>query len=1096
VVADSLLSVRDGFLDDLERQLMGPVDGEREIVRGRPFWRYLAGMLFPGDVDALQSGADAEQTSTSGDESDPAVSAAYDRLPSSMGVSFLVLDSPTLEIAVQAARYERSSEASEAADPDEHDEGGIQAQSESGTRRKRSSGETWCRVPLGGSKQDSKATLEVPQAGEHRTVSAPVLQGLGEIVALFRARDRGHLVTVTLVNRSRPKSEKVADTVEATLFQCRMNVRTSGGGIVPYPRSETGARHEEDEELDFVYRNHQSYGIGHGCAASWNKQEASAGKVRSICADPLPRIEVRGMTNKAPKKFASDKALDIGWLADAEVSRETLGEELRLFVERYDGWVKAQAGTAKTFTQRANVAMRIVARQRQAVDRMLRGIDLLLSDDDTVLRAFRMAQRAILGQFIWNERRGDELYDIGAADAGIADKWISGPVDSPHRWHPFQLAFQLLVLESVVSEESPERDLVDLLWFPTGGGKTEAYLAVAAFEMFRRRLRYQDHGTAVVMRYTLRLLTSQQFERCASLISAMEVLRRVTPELGEESFRLGLWVGDALTPNRLDADSERSPGAKQRLEALLDAQEPENPFLLGGCPRCGTRIVPRFAGDRSNYGIEATASHFRVFCPDTRCELHENIPVSVVDEDLFRQPPTFVIGTIDKFARLAWDARPRSMFGTINPSQLPPSLIIQDELHLITGPLGTIAGGYEVGFESVIRLAGIRPKYLASTATIQRADDQCRSLYGRHAFLFPPPGLDADDSFFSRTDDKAPGRTFVGVMGTGPYSSLTTLVQVSAAAAFAGGRVRSGSPGGKDSYWTQVIYHNSKQELGKTTTMLRDDVKTRLDMLQSGLPVEEARRFEAIEELSANLKGGDVGRALERLNIAHPDPASVDAVACTNMLSVGVDVGRLGLMIMKGQPKTTAEYIQSTSRVGRDARRRPPGVVVALYSPFRPRDRSHFEDFQAFHGALYRAVEPSSVTPFADPARRRTLHAALVIAMRMGMGWEDGRDASLFDTSDPVQRSIVEELRERVKRSCGPDEVVETVDHFDRLLDEWAGEHDRAKAIGVPLSFDAHPQFTALLDKFPASRAAGRWPTLNSMRHVDGETPFVVRGTR
>lgn len=1080
------LETRKEFVEELERQLLGPAGGEEEMVRGRPFWRYLAGTLFPGEAESVREDAEGEAGSSSGDDSDPAVSAAYDRLPSSMGISFLVQEARRLRVSVEAARY-RPVDSAEGADA-----------SEEGPRdsRRNDPRDLWKRQPLGSRDRPLETYVNVPPPGQKSMEAVSVLSGAAELVAIFRPRGSGHLTTLTLINRTVPTGDTSRDAIEASLFQCRFTVEPVDGVIVPYPRSESGHRHEEDEELHFVYRRRRSYGIGHGCAATWEATKATGEGVATLCADPLPRIEVMGMTNQARAENADDKALRIGWLADEAISPAELRTELERFVDHYADWVEAQAGIQSSLGERDGEAgERIVGKQRIAVRRMRDGIDLLTSGRGMSLPSFRLAQRAILGQFIWRDRQEGGPFDLGSGAAGDSDEWLAGPIESRHRWHPFQLAFQLLVLKSLVGEGDPERDLVDLLWFPTGGGKTEAYLAVAATEMFHRRLHYHDAGTAVVMRYTLRLLTSQQFERCAGLVSAMETLRRSREEdLGDSPFRLGLWVGDGLTPNRLDRDSEYFPGAKQRLEIMLNVQEPENPFLLNACPRCGTRLVPRTAGTGAEYGFEVSASHFRAYCPDTYCSLHQCIPVSVVDDDLYTQPPTFVIGTIDKFARLAWDARPRVMFGTKDASRLPPSLVVQDELHLITGPLGTIAGVYEAGFETVIKQAGVRPKYIASTATIQRADEQCRSLYGRPAFVFPPTGLDADDSFFSRIDKETPGRTFVGVMGTGPYSSLTTLVQVSAAAAFAANRVSSTRAIDRDAYWTQVIYHNSRQELGKTTTMLRDDVKTRLAMLQDEIPEEERREFETIEELSANLKGGEVGRALERLGIGFPDPNVVDAVACTNMLSVGVDVSRLGLMIMKSQPKTTAEYIQSTSRVGRDPMRRPPGVVVTLYSPYRPRDRSHFEAFQSFHNALYKAVEPSSVTPYSAPARDRTLHAALVIALRMGMGWEEGRDASNFDPAAAEQRGIIEDLRDRIARACSRDMLEETLHHFDRLSDEWQDEMARARSAGVPLTFDPMPAMRALLDQFPESRAGGRWPTLNSMRHVDGETPFAVRG--
>jgi hypothetical protein len=432
---------------------------------------------------------------------------------------------------------------------------------------------------------------------------------------------------------------------------------------------------------------------------------------------------------------------------------------------------------------------------------------------------------------------------------------------------------------------------------------------------------------------------------------------------------------------------------------------------------------------------------------------------------------------------------------------MPPSLIVQDELHLINGPLGTISGVYEAALDTAIRKKGLQkgPKYLAATATIQRAFEQVKALYGRDVLVFPPSGLDVEDSFFSKEDSTEPGRLYIGAMNNGLYSTITTLVQASGACAQAVKRLDNGKANSVndqlalDSYWTQVVYHNSRQELGKTTTMLRDDVGVRLEILEA----DNAKRrpFDNIEELSANLKGGEVRRALDNLSVNWPNENTIDALPCTNMISVGVDVSRLGLMIVKGQPKSTAEYIQASSRVGRD-RKRPPGIVLTLFSATRPRDRSHFETFQSYHQALYRLVEPATVTPFASPALDRTLHAALVLSVRQTLGWTDSKDADRFDPADPHVASTIELLKDRIRSACLPEqeqEKAETLQRLDDLIQVWArmALQNRTK-----LRFDPLRQFPHLLVHHPAHRNGIEppWPTLDSMRHVDGETKIQVNG--
>jgi hypothetical protein len=1052
---------RDLAITRIESELFGPAGGADEVVTGRPYWRYLSGTLFPqaAAAEALQEDDEQDGQGSSGDDahSDTSVAMAYDALPSSMGISFYVSGAKRIEVLVEGARYV----------PIE------------------SSRDKWRREALGTTANPTVGGFAVPAAGRRDSSECSLWDGRAKLSALFRPCGAGHLVTISLVNAQAAGGAPPAQQVQQMLFQCRFRAACSSGQIGEYPTVARRARHEEDDEMRLAYRRRKTYGIGHGCAATWDEEKFP---VNTIAATPLPSYQVYGLTTEIELGEGARRSLRIQWLADQRTPRADLCESLSELVAAYRGWIARQHVDAESLeADQKKPARRMVARQFAAADRMAAGIAVLRDGDPRVLKAFRIAQEAMLRQFMWVSRRTSPQAVDGKRVKPV-DPW--GAEGAKPGWRPFQLAFQLVVLESLVNEDSEDRDTLDLLWFPTGGGKTEAYFALAAFEIALRRLRHGEAGagTRVIMRYTLRLLTSQQFERAATLICVMEQMRcgQADLGLGDSPISLGLWVGGATTPNWLDHDVEANPGALQLFQRVLEDTSPENPFQLGICPFCSTRIIPSTKSRREHYGIEVTSTTFRMFCPEKSCPLHGGIPVHIVDEDLFRRPPTFLIGTIDKFARMAWDAGSATFFG--GDGTLAPSLIIQDELHLITGPLGTIAGIYEAGIDTVLARRGMRPKYLAATATIQRAREQCRSLYAREAKLFPPPGLDAGDSFFSVEDRATPGRVFIGAMGHGMYSSLTSLIQVSAAAATLPDSFGIADTVARDSYWTQVIYHNSRQELGKTTTMLRDDVKTRLQVLQP----DEARRrdFDSVEELSANLKGSQISKALERLRVEWPATDAIDVVACTNMISVGVDVGRLGLMIVKGQPKATSEYIQASSRIGRD-KSRLPGIVIALYGAARPRDRSHYETFQSYHSAFYRVVEPASVTPYSAPARERALHAALIIVLRHLLRWVEPRDAGAFDRMQPAQSQAIDALRQRLMRACRADETTEVLDHLERLLSQWETWRDEP---GSPLSFSAEPQFKSLITQFPtgANTSPDGWPTLNSMRHVDGEVGIRV----
>lgn len=1094
------IKYRDQVVVSIEKDLIGPAGGEFEEVKGQIFNRYLSGMLFPANLTAGAVGQsdepELEETEDETGGSDNSLSMAYEALPASMGISFFVKKADNLVVRAEAGIYSKEGQENPKASDEDSEKSEI-----------------WRRTPLGSKDQPATVVLAVPEVGRSAKVVAPVFDGRAEISAIFRPRDDGHLVTVTMINPKNAEEGRYSEEyATATLFQCRFGVSVEEGAIGEYPTVHRLSRHEEDEILRFVYRNRKTFGIGHGCAATWDP--VAEDHVTEIVANPLPRLEVRGLTNDIDVPAEALHGLNLRWLADPSRTPNEYGRTFEAFVAAYRVWIGKQKKYAEALDEPVRqAALKIVGRQEVAADRMERGIDCLtLAGRNPCFEAFKFAQQAMLRQFLWSGFARSGPHDVGTAPIEEIDP-MDGPLDESPKWRPFQLAFQLLSLESLQDEMSPDRETMDLLWFPTGGGKTEAYLALTSFEIARRRMVWGEAGggTSVWMRYTLRLLTSQQFERCATLVAVMETMRRSGEYdfLGSEPISLGLWVGADTAPNHLDSDGDRSPGARQLYDRMINESDPQNRFQLTVCPRCGTYIVPRVQSpDLSHYGIEVTSHSFRMFCPDERCELHERIPVSVVDEDIYQRPPTVLIGTIDKFARMVWVPESQAFlgYGTIEVDDrkievMPPSLIVQDELHLINGPLGTIAGVYEAALDTAIRKKGLQkgPKYLAATATIQRAYEQVKALYGRDVLVFPPSGLDVEDSFFSKEDKSEPGRLYIGAMNNGLYSFITTLVQASGACAQAVKRLDKGAENEAeaflaiDSYWTQVVYHNSRQELGKTTTMLRDDVGVRLETLE---PDKSTRRpFDNIEELSANLKGGEVRKALDNLGVNWPDENAIDALPCTNMISVGVDVSRLGLMIVKGQPKSTAEYIQASSRVGRD-RKRPPGIVLTLFSAKRPRDRSHFETFQSYHQALYRLVEPATVTPFASPALDRTLHAALVLAVRQTLGWTDSKDAGRFDPANPDVASTIQLLKDRLKRACLPEqepEKAEALQRLDELINVWSRNASENR---TNLHFGPLRQFPHLMVHHPAARngVSPPWPTLDSMRHVDGETRIQVNG--
>ena len=712
---------------------------------------------------------------------------------------------------------------------------------------------------------------------------------------------------------------------------------------------------------------------------------------------------------------------------------------------------------------------------------------------------------------------------IATVDPGV-------PHASQGYWRSFQIAFLLMSLRGICNPEHHDRLAVDLIWFPTGGGKTEAYLGLTAFTVFFNALsKIQTGGVDVLMRYTLRLLTAQQFQRASTLFCAMEFLRRKDVlELGTRSFRIGLWVGSASTPNKRD-------DAITKLRALKRDPDAENPFVLLRCPWCAAKFGPhenaasmtpragsRFGRNpltaRHVYGYSTenlNGNNTVVFrCGDISCEFGGNpgplapvLPIVLIDEDLLDLPPNLLIGTVDKFAMLAWTPRARSIFGLDASGRhkgAPPTLIIQDELHLISGPLGSMVGAYETVIEAlcVDSMGGmVRPKIVASTATISRARDQIEGLYARKkVMLFPPSGIDATDSFFAREEvdeqgNPKPGRLYAGVLAPGHTSLQTSEARVFATL-MQHAALLKGEPAEVDPWWTLLVFFNSLRELGGAATLFSADTHEYLKVIlnRHGIDFGKIRRLFHVEELTSRIRSDHIPKLLEQLEIplkireGLPNSSAgeypIDACLASSIIEVGVDLPRLSLMAIVGQPKTTSQYIQVSSRVGRDLKK--PGLVVVIYGQTKPRDRSHFERFRSYHQRLYAQVEPTSVTPFSPPAVDRALHGIVVALVR-----QLGDIAKEAQSPDPFPLKSGNVLRLRIEEIIGdrvdqiaPTEKSAVMARLMQRLDQW-------QAWSPPDygGFGKSPEHPPLMH--PAGSAEpiqwdGRsWATMSSLRNVD-----------
>jgi hypothetical protein len=999
---------RNSIVDYLRRDLIGPADGESEITGELPYRRYLMGTLYAQSPSSQNVESDVTEIPDAPgvelmDESeDEPVVRANDWRPSSLGLSFFCEGKPDIECRVWAAYYVK----------------------EQITKFRR----------LALANEHDPLVLRFVAGGPK---TEPIFDGKAELRLVRRVLERGTLFTVSLVNIQKEKAGDTKADPLKTLNQVGFSCYPIDAAISEYPSVSRLSRDKEQQELQLMYSHKKIFAIGHGCAAETVVKDGTA---IGVFTELLPTYRVPGVKPSLPKTY---KILDMGYLATADFAG--IADELRVFVGDYAYWIGGQRASARNALNDFRPAADRLVDALNSCERELNSGIETLERDERALRAFRLMNRAMVDQMNHPET-----------------------AEMPPAWFPFQLAFILRVLPSIVNPDSQDRSAVDLLWFPTGGGKTEAYLGLAAFTIFYRRLKHQDKGagTAIITRYTLRLLTSQQFERTAKLICACERIRRNDPGIfGAIPITLGLFVGSETTPNTFLAAVERRAN-------LLAEERPTNPFQLGQCPWCRQAIVPGKRGKEPDYGVRADNQTFEFFCPSGACEFHDRLPVSVVDEDLYVHPPAMVVGTVDKFARLPWEELAGKLFGSDKFE--PPELIIQDELHLLSGPLGTMVAIYESAIEALCSRRGVRPKIIAATATIRRAFEQVKGLFGRESTrLFPPSGLSADDSYFASIDDEAPGRIYAGIMSQS-HTMATSMVNIGSALLQAPLDLKL-SKTVLDAYWTLVVYHNSIRELGRTVTLARDDIPARLKAACGS----DARKLnsDSVQELTGNVPAYELPRILERAERQVGSEGVIDLLACTNMLSVGVDIKRLGLMLVNGQPKTTSEYIQATSRIGRSKQR--PGLVVTMYSATRPRDRSHYENFLPFHAAFYRSVEPTSVTPFSIPARKRALHAALVILVRHGVGHSGEGEAGRFNKDDPELQKWIAKLKERIL-FIDPIEAHAACDELDDIVEHWHKKSAEHKAV----HYKARKQLPGLLKDF-GNEVLDAWQTLHSMRNVD-----------
>lgn len=1212
--------MRRELIEELLKEVLGPRGGACEQMEQNPAREYITGVIQSARCRHTPVSPDAEITVERGEtpladddtpEDIPVLQVQEHGLhvrPRSFGISFAVNSrDPSFRVCVTWGRYKKI---------------------------KGENGKTvWQRIP-------HFSIREISMKGKNYVRENLCDEGGGSVYLVARKETRGqNLSTVVLmvVNDLPVEKSCTADRMtESSIFQPSIRV------ILNPPYQLASLEKERNHGVfSFLYRMRPVHARGFMCSAIWKDVDYTDFIDENIlwadgvhfqeCRDffrphvrsefvpmyPVPSPEFSWPDDLQKPEFSARRLSEL-W--DEEEIRKALSP----LVEEYRGWIDENRKIAEHFEgNHRRIAEQLINLQKEALERLESGLDILLKNRDARL-SFCFANRVIWLQNRWKGR--DDF-----------------------TWRPFQLAFILMNLESICNERSKYRNFVDLLWAPTGGGKTEAYLGLAAFTIALRRRRARTSsgvnptggGTAVISRYTLRLLTVQQFRRILAMITAAEYLR-VCPSDGKTGWRpekcdieddwlygtvrfsAGLWVGGRVTPNHL----WRSGQVAGAIDILQGSEGEGDPAQVLRCPACGswlalprgglppgkntlhlvarvdrtrveleTRAVPRIKelehitdvklsekGLKKGYltfslTVESRAGlksadiddlwrkiekltgagiasfrasrpgyfgtgrepgrriekplDFEIYCPNPDCVLGTGVrhgegvpaclpdeesgeklpdglllrkpdvpflpgtripvPAYTVDEQIYHRCPAVIVSTADKIARLAYEPRAGGIFGSVSmynpcygylknpdlfpreptkasrslsvevPPFEPPELIIQDELHLLDGPLGSMFGLFENAVDILIREGGRIPKRIASTATIRRAETQVRNLFASEVFQFPPHGLTIEDSFFVRHsplekgwEEDFPGRIYAGLYSTG-LGPLTPIVRIWS-------RLLKETHDRRENraaiyYWTLTGYFNAVRELAGAVGLYKEDIVERLGNISSGTPRPISP--ERIFELSSRIDSTDIPLILDELERGEEKELdeNPDAIFATSMFGTGVDVPHLSLMVVHGQPKTTSQYIQATGRIGR----KHGGLVITFLRAGRIRDLSHYEMFAGYHHRIYMEIEPPSVSPFSSGALDRAAGPAMVAFLRnMRMPavgwWTDDGTVILGDRADGDVEKFLRKLEIRAARMLSEGEAGDIRHYFSSQRDRW--EHVARRLGKGNLVFAEYPYRT------------------------------------
>ncbi|MBW1619828.1 helicase-related protein [Empedobacter falsenii] len=860
----------------------------------------------------------------------------------------------------------------------------------------------------------------------------------------------GKFIKILLANRLTHPKNKFSFSNEQlnrnSIFQGEISI--SGVTFLPYKQlSETNPFDEELNLINFQYRKEHSFAIGHGCAVNWNDDKNPT----ELKTTFLPEVDIKNYSNAFKEDFPENlkditelKKLSI-W---TDLDKQTIVQKLKLFAKEYKGWISKQEQTKAEDNYKKSLST-ILEKQNKTYERLIKNIDFL-NENEIAFKSFLLSNTAMYIQMLISNKdlfgkKGIELSEIDENFKYNDLEFFENHSFKPN-YRPFQLAFFLLNIESTINEDSNDRNnVVDLLWFPTGGGKTEAYLAITAFTIISRRILHgkDSGGVSVIMRYTLRLLTAQQFERATKLILSLDFLRRFFKPnedyfFGDDKVSIGMWVGASTTPNSY---KDAQTIFKKIFDEIIKLNNKKagdyrkaNTFPITSCSWCGCNLVSQNNSGRFDLGYKATEKAFSTNCLNPSCAFSAELPIYFVDDKIYQNPPTLLFATVDKFAMLSHREEGHHLFNSQDEKKLPPDLIIQDELHLLSGPLGSITGLYESIVELLSTKGKRKPKIITSTATTRNTEQQVAMLYGnRELNIFPPMGVTYDDNFFSYVSTESK-RKHIGFMPTGK-TALNSQIRIlgnlllARIKLFKYYRVKESltqeeAIHRENNFWTIVSFYNSLRDVGKVYNKVPAEISDFLKLLHNRYQLPKQTYgynyfglAGRTKELTSRIESNSIKKLLNELEMPFSLVAkdgynfvqnSVDLVLASNMFSVGIDIERLNVMLMNGQPKNVAEYIQASSRVGR----KDKGIVINLLDANRSRDKSYFENYVPFNNAYYKFVEPLSVTPFTEIALDKVLASLLVCYVRHKQGLYLDKRAKDF-TGD--YRELESFISERIK---------------------------------------------------------------------------------